>query len=1232
MKYRDLIHFEPIESVVQLRESNHKEYAFQLLDTYVISDRMAELINDIVIEQLQYNRTADNKGLLVVGNYGTGKSHLMSVIATIAELPEASSRLTHGEVANKAKEIEGKFKVLRTEIGASTMMLRDIICGYLEDYLSDIGVDYRFPASDQVANNKDAFMEMMSAFHEVYPDQGLLLVVDELLDYLRGRREQEIILDLGFLREVGEICRTTRFRFIAGIQEMLFDNPKFQFVAEQLRRVRERFEQVSIVREDIAFVVSQRLLKKDDKQKALIREHLQKFTTLYDKLSERIEEFVSLFPIHPSYFSTFEKVSVAEKRVILKTISNEMKKLLDQDVPNEQPGIISYDSYWAYIEGDASLKSNPDIREVMNKSKILQDRVQQAFTKPAYKPVAMRIVQALSIHRLTTGDIYAKLGATSEELRDNLLLYISLPEQDAEFLRSTVESVLKEILKTVSYQYISFNEANGQYYIDIQKDIAVDDLIEHKAENLSKEQLDRYFFEALAQVTESAKNYYVSGYRIWQHELPWNENRVMRQGYLFFGAPNERSTAQPPRDFYIYMIQPFDPPKYRDEGKADEVFFKLKNYDDKFLRPLKLFAGAKEMSVSAATGTKGLYESKAAENLQLLTSWLRTNSNQAFEVTYKGSTKKINSWVKALPSQASVKEIIDVVGATCLNEWFKEQYPDYPSFSSLKTPITKESFPTYIQDALKTIGGNITRGGSAILSGLVLWENEKLKVRNSGYAKWLLDLLEEKAQGQVINRSELVKTLFSVQGLEDIEQTVQFQMEPELLVVLLAALIQNGDAVVTINNKQYDAMNYNELNRLPLNELINFSHIKKPSGLPMPALKELFDLFNLNHGLLNDTALSTGIAQLQIKVQEALTKTVETLQLVRTGIPCWEGEILSTNEQQQYKETLEKHKEFLQAVSIYNSPAKLTNFKFSVAEIQVQKDVVKLIEQLNQVQKRAAEVSNLAQYLVGAQQQLPLNHEWQENVEEVLETLLHALKNGETCQDEVKEIQKLKIEYQNIYMSTHAKVRLNAHDDTRKAALLNHPIMAALKSLVSIEIVPKTQLESLFDRCNSMKACWQLTKEQLENRYSCPHCGLRVRDEIGTRVESLDTLESQLEELLSNWTGMILNNLKSAEVTSNIDLLKNEQQNMINEFISKEEFTLPIEPKLISTIKELLQGIERVQITHQDLFDMLGNGSPLTVEEVKIRFEKLLREKVTGKVPNRVRIMLNDKQDVEVNV
>lgn len=49
---------------LQLREANKPDYAFGLLDTYVISDHMADVLTNLVFEQLQYERQADQKGLL----------------------------------------------------------------------------------------------------------------------------------------------------------------------------------------------------------------------------------------------------------------------------------------------------------------------------------------------------------------------------------------------------------------------------------------------------------------------------------------------------------------------------------------------------------------------------------------------------------------------------------------------------------------------------------------------------------------------------------------------------------------------------------------------------------------------------------------------------------------------------------------------------------------------------------------------------------------------------------------------------------------------------------------------------------------------------------------------------------------------------------------------------------------------------------------------------------------
>jgi len=46
-----------------------------------------------------------------------------------------------------------------------------------------------------------------------------------------------------------------------------------------------------------------------------------------------------------------------------------------------------------------------------------------------------------------------------------------------------------------------------------------DALIEKRAESLEPEQLDRYYYEALKRVMECTDQIYVTGYKIWQHEL-----------------------------------------------------------------------------------------------------------------------------------------------------------------------------------------------------------------------------------------------------------------------------------------------------------------------------------------------------------------------------------------------------------------------------------------------------------------------------------------------------------------------------------------------------------------------------------------------------------------------------------------------------------------------------------------------------------------------------------------
>ncbi|GAE27480.1 exonuclease SbcC [Halalkalibacter wakoensis JCM 9140] len=1230
LRYDQLIQFEPVESVVQLRDANNKDKAFDLLSTYVISNRMEEQLDEFIFEQIQFERMVDNKGTLIVGNYGTGKSHLMSVISTIAEQDGSSQYINNKRVAEKAKEIEGKFKVIRTEIGAVEMTLRDIICNVLQKELDKLDIDYTFPKADAVTNNKDMLFEMMDLFHEEYPDQGLLLVVDELLDYLRSRKEQDLTLDLGFLREIGEVCSKSRFRFIAGVQEMLFDNPKFQFVADSLRRVKERFQEVRIVREDIAYVVSERLLKKDEKQKALIREHLDKFKPLYHRLSEDMEMFVNLYPIHPSYLETFEKVNIAEKRVVLKTISREIRKLLTETVPETETGFVSFDQYWQYILEDSSLRSDPNVKEVMNKVQTLEDRVKNGLKRPAYKPSALRIVHALAVYRLATDDINAPVGLTSDELRDSLFLNISslldMGDEAADFLKTTIEAVVKEIMTTVSFQYISTNQESGQYYLDVKKDIAVDDLIEKRGEDLTDNQLDRYYFEVLKQATEVTDNTYVSGYKIWLHEVPWEDRRIKRQGYLFFGAPNERSTAQPERDFYIYMLQPFEVPNFKDEEKADEVFFSLKNKDEQFMWLLRLYGGARAMSDDAAATTKRLYDEKVKSYLKSVSTWIKANFVQAFDIKYRGKEGTVFDFGMFLPQNATLIDIIDSVSEGLLSQWFEEKYELYPSFRKLERSfLTKENMSTYISDALAYINGRKTNAGEAILNGLVLIDqNGVINVRNSGFAKWILENLEGKGQGQVVNQNELIETIYTVQGTEDVRLVKEFKMEPELLIVVLAALVHEGEIVLTIDNKTYEGMNFDELVKVPIRTLTNFNHIKKPNGLPIPAINALISMFEVGRGNVHDdTWLDFAIKQIVSKSRSAIEKNVKLMNDVRTKFQIWDGPLFTNEEKTTFIDKLESLKSFLEGLQVYNTKAKLTNLKYTPSEIEEQKENLDVIPQLEQLQAKINDFTKVADYLSKAKFIMSTNRQWLEEVDIALDNLAEALKNNENCTAELKDLESLKDQYIEYYLGLHETARLNATEENKKQALLQDNQYKALRELaLKVELLPMQALEEWTKSIQALKTCYRLTREALQHSPICPYCKFNPREEGVVQHLSLEQLEDRLGELLNGWTETLLTNLNDPVVKESILLLTSEQQELIKKFVKDGHFTLPVDIRLLEIINDLLKGIHKEIVDIDQMVKMMGDGNPLTVNEVKKNFEMMLNALVGNNPTNRVRIMV----------
>jgi hypothetical protein len=221
-----------------------------------------------------------------------------------------------------------------------------------------------------------------------------------------------------------------------------------------------------------------------------------------------------------------------------------------------------------------------------------------------------------------------------------------MPGDPAENLLSMVQTVMREVLKTVNGQFISKAPDTEQYYLDLKKDIDYDAQIEKRAEALSDDALDRAYYSAVKALMECSDDLRYPGFQIWQYQIEWQERRVERMGYLFFGAPNDRPTAQPERDFYVYFIQPFDKPKFATTtcrtrcSSASRAGRRLK-------RHLSSYAAALDLASTASGGAKAIYLSKAQDFLRAMSKWLQEKQMTAFEVTYQGKTKTCRSGPKA---------------------------------------------------------------------------------------------------------------------------------------------------------------------------------------------------------------------------------------------------------------------------------------------------------------------------------------------------------------------------------------------------------------------------------------------------------------------------------------------------------------------------------------------------------------------------------------------------------
>lgn len=282
MKYKDILQFDPITEVIQLDLLSKDDYRKEIVRTFVYPEYFIETILPQMVKNMEFGGR-DQKGIQVIGNYGTGKSHLMSLVSLIAENSDYLQDVQNEQAKGIFEPIAGKFKVHRFEMQTDKKFW-DIITFQLQRFLDGMEVDYHFDSAS-LKMYSEQLDEMMAAFEEQYPDHGFMLVIDEMLSYLKTHAAVgQLDHDLQVLQALGQQCAKGRFAFMFGVQEMIYQSKEFAFAAEMLLKVKDRYTDLTIRKEDVSFVVQNRLLRKSDSQKTDIRKHLEKFIPFFSEM------------------------------------------------------------------------------------------------------------------------------------------------------------------------------------------------------------------------------------------------------------------------------------------------------------------------------------------------------------------------------------------------------------------------------------------------------------------------------------------------------------------------------------------------------------------------------------------------------------------------------------------------------------------------------------------------------------------------------------------------------------------------------------------------------------------------------------------------------------------------------------------------------------------------------------------------------------------------------------
>lgn len=276
MQIKELFNFEDIQKVIEITKIGDEQ---EMVEKFVISPNLKEDLLEF-LEYLKGQKPERNTSVDIIGNYGTGKSHLLSFLSIILSNPEMIQYIQDEELKNEFSTMDKEFLVVKYDLPGQNKSLEDIFIYRVKKQLKDFyNVDIGDINVDEL-DPKELVEEILLKIKEKYPNKGLIVIFDEYSDFLKSKGSNQQYLDLNFTRQIAECSINQDFILMISMQEYIFSNPEYKDNAGLINKIEQRFLRFNITSENIEDIIAKRMVTKTPNQ---IEDLKNLFATIEEK-------------------------------------------------------------------------------------------------------------------------------------------------------------------------------------------------------------------------------------------------------------------------------------------------------------------------------------------------------------------------------------------------------------------------------------------------------------------------------------------------------------------------------------------------------------------------------------------------------------------------------------------------------------------------------------------------------------------------------------------------------------------------------------------------------------------------------------------------------------------------------------------------------------------------------------------------------------------------------------